>query len=168
MRSWLLEGSEKKMHDCLLQRFMHAAGPDPLSSVVSFSSRCLFSNKILTCISNILKSRVAVVEVVNMDPEDPLKATLSNKPQISTSHWMRWSWSSQPTLESWGSVNLSRMAYISQQSSSPSSPFPLLPRRESGEAREKRQRLQEYNRTLREYYLRVHVYSLSFKTRFTS
>ena len=42
MSSWLLEGSEKKMHDCLLQRFMHAAGLDPLSSVVAFSSRCLF------------------------------------------------------------------------------------------------------------------------------
>ena len=56
------------------------AGLDPLSSVVSFSSRCLFSNKILTCISNILNSRVSVVEVVNMDLKDPLKAILSSKP----------------------------------------------------------------------------------------
>lgn len=51
-------------------------------------------------------------------------------------------------------MNLSRMAYVSHQSPSPSSPFPPLSRRESGEAREKRQRLQVYNRTLREYNLR--------------
>lgn len=79
MSSLSPEESEKKLHDCLLQRFIQRAGLDPLSSTVSFSSRDFFFKQNLIFSSGVLKSRVTVVEVANMDLEDAPNVPLSTK-----------------------------------------------------------------------------------------